>query len=150
MVVTILVKGGSSECDYHYHSCGGRYGHAPGDHEGYQSNRSSEQEPWPYSRRCAFLVGLDSCGGTCPCGVCCRRRGPRGSISTSQAVFSFASIVLGCSAFPFFLRVFAYGPNAQMKAWGWKGLGWIFIANSVGILILLGAVATGVQVYDWK
>lgn len=72
------------------------------------------------------------------------------AIPVSQAAFSFFSIVMGCSAFPFFLRVFAYGPNAQMKAWGWKGLGWIVVANSVGILILLGAVVAGVQVYDWS
>jgi hypothetical protein len=63
---------------------------------------------------------------------------------------AIACIVLGCSAFPFFLRIAAYGPGARIKQWGWKGFGWVFVANAVGILILLGAVAAGVSVYDWN
>src|SRR5688572_14495840 len=52
-----------------------------------------------------------------------------------QMTVSFVSIILGCSAFPFFLRVFAYGPDAKIKSLGWKGLGWIVIANAIGIMI---------------
>jgi hypothetical protein len=59
------------------------------------------------------------------------------TIPLAQVLVSFFAIVLSCSAFPFCLRVFAYGPNAQMKTWGWKGAGWLLISNFIGILVLL-------------
>lgn len=66
------------------------------------------------------------------------------AVPVAQVLASFFSIVLGCSAFPFLLRVFAYDPNARIKS-----MGWIVVANSFGILILLGAVVAGAKVYDW-
>jgi hypothetical protein len=71
-------------------------------------------------------------------------------IPPGRLELAIGCILLGCSAFPFFLRVVAYGPGARIKAWGWKGFGWVFVANGVGALILLSAVAAGVSVYDWR
>jgi hypothetical protein len=70
-------------------------------------------------------------------------------IPVVQVLVSLVSILLSCSAFPFFLRVFAYESGARMKAWGWKGAGWIMVANFVGVLVLLGAVFAGVSVYEF-
>jgi len=61
--------------------------------------------------------------------------------------FSIIALVLSCSAVPFFLRVFAYDANATLKTWGWWGIGWILIANSIGILVLLAAVTGGAEIY---
>ncbi|GLW94750.1 hypothetical protein [Actinokineospora globicatena] len=72
------------------------------------------------------------------------------AIPTTQVVWMVVVIVLSCSAFPFFLRVFAYGPDAKLKAWGPRGAGWILVCNFVGILVLLGAVFTGVNVYEFR
>ncbi|WP_018685112.1 hypothetical protein [Actinokineospora enzanensis] len=58
--------------------------------------------------------------------------------------------LLSCSVLPFCLRVFAYEKHARLRKWGYKGLGWIFVCNSIGILILLGAVFAGVNVYEFK
>ena len=65
-----------------------------------------------------------------------------------QVWLSVVTIVLSCSAFPFFLRVFAYEAHAKIKVWGWKGIGWILIANAVGMAVLLAAVMAGAEVYD--
>ena len=70
------------------------------------------------------------------------------AIPQGQLVLCFFAIFFGCTALPFFLRVFAYGPNAEIKAWGWWGLGWVMIANAIGVLILLSSVWAGVAVYD--
>ena len=60
-----------------------------------------------------------------------------------------ATLVFGCGALPLFMRTYAYDPNAELKEMGWKGIGWILIANFVGILILLSAVVTGVEIYEF-
>lgn len=65
-------------------------------------------------------------------------------IPPTQVAIGFGAIIVGCVFFPFFLRTFAYDAHGKIKSWGW-----IFGANAVGILILLGAVAAGVRVYDW-
>jgi len=73
------------------------------------------------------------------------KKGPGAPIS--QVILGFVSILLACSVFPFLLRLFAYDPGAQIKRWGWKGIGWILIANGVGMIVLLAAVAVGVKIY---
>lgn len=65
-----------------------------------------------------------------------------------QVWLSAGTIVACCSIFPFFLRVFAYMPRAQLKSWGWYGIGWILVANAVGMLVLLGAVLAGAEAYE--
>jgi hypothetical protein len=65
-----------------------------------------------------------------------------------QLFLCFAAIFFGCSVLPFFLRIFAYGPDAEIKSWGWWGLGWVLVANAFGVLVLLSAVWAGVAVYD--
>lgn len=69
------------------------------------------------------------------------------TVPMSQVILCLVSIVLGCTAFPFLLRLFAYDTGAKLKEWGWFKMGWIFIANGAGVLILLSAVAVGVTVY---
>jgi len=64
-------------------------------------------------------------------------------------IFGYGAIVLGFVALPFFLRTFAYDPGAKIRKLGWKGSGWIVIANLFGIAILLCAVVAGVKVYEW-
>ena len=71
-------------------------------------------------------------------------------IPVIQVFVSVLSILLSCSAFPFFLRIYAYEQGAKLKNWGWKGAGWILIANLVGVVVLLGAVFTGVSVYEFS
>jgi hypothetical protein len=66
-----------------------------------------------------------------------------------QLWLAFLAIAFGFSGLPWFLRLFAYDSNAKIKQMGWKGLGWIIIANLVGMAILLSAVVTGANVYEW-
>ncbi len=68
-------------------------------------------------------------------------------IAPAQVWLSASSLTVCCLGFPFFLRTFAYGRDAKLKHWGWKGAGWIVIANSAGMLVLLGAVLAGAEVY---
>jgi hypothetical protein len=67
-----------------------------------------------------------------------------------QIWFSAITIVCSCCAFPFFLRVFAYDRRGRIKSWGWRGIGWILIANSVGMIVLLGAVMAGAEIYETR
>ncbi|WUH97980.1 hypothetical protein OHR68_31425 [Spirillospora sp. NBC_00431] len=68
-------------------------------------------------------------------------------VPMSQVLLCLVAILLGCTAFPFLLRLFAYENGAKIKEWGWLKMGWIFIANGAGGMILLSAVAVGVKVY---
>ncbi|WP_242907753.1 hypothetical protein [Actinomadura terrae] len=68
-------------------------------------------------------------------------------LPVTQVAFCLVAIVLGCSAFPFLLRLVAYESGAKIKEWGWLKMGWIFIANGVAGMILLSAVVVGVKVY---
>ncbi|MDT0353873.1 hypothetical protein RM445_30745 [Pseudonocardia sp. DSM 45834] len=66
----------------------------------------------------------------------------------SHVWLGFTALALGCSVFPFFLRVYAYAPRAQLKSWGWRGTGWVLVANAVGVVYLLAAVLAGVDIYE--
>lgn len=68
-------------------------------------------------------------------------------VPMSQVVLCLIAILLGCTAFPFLLRLLAYESGAKIKEWGWLKMGWIFIANGAAVMILLSAVAVGVKVY---
>nr|WP_319964411.1 hypothetical protein [Lentzea sp. BCCO 10_0856]MDX8029403.1 hypothetical protein [Lentzea sp. BCCO 10_0856] len=63
--------------------------------------------------------------------------------------WGYGAIIAGGILLPFFLRTFAYGPNAQLNRMGPGGSGWLILANAAGIGILFMAVAAGVQVYEW-
>ncbi|GGP37669.1 hypothetical protein [Saccharothrix coeruleofusca] len=62
-----------------------------------------------------------------------------------QLVASFLALLLGVTAFPIFLRSFAYAGRAEMEKWGW-----VVTANLVGIVFLLSAVLLGVRVYEFS
>jgi hypothetical protein len=72
------------------------------------------------------------------------------SIPTMRVAVSVGALLFGCTAFPFLLRLYAYNPRAKLKEWGWKGLGWPMLANSAAMLVLLGAVYTGVSIYEFS
>jgi hypothetical protein len=76
------------------------------------------------------------------------------SASRGNAVFvnlvytSIVTMLVSFTFFPFFLRILAYDSGAKLKTWGWRGIGWILIANGMGILVLFGAVLAGASIYD--
>jgi hypothetical protein len=71
------------------------------------------------------------------------------NINISQFWLTVAALFFGFSFLPHILRLWAYEPEAKIKTMKPRGYGWIFVANSAGVLLLMLAVATGVNIYDF-
>jgi hypothetical protein len=75
-------------------------------------------------------------------------RGDR-PIPMTIVLSTLAALVVGLLVVPFVLRGMAYDPaTAKLRTLKPYGLGWILIANSIGMILLYLAVSAGVSVYE--
>lgn len=71
-------------------------------------------------------------------------------IPKSQLISAFIVILFSFTGLPFGLRVFAYDPDAKLKSLPPSGVGWIIIANALGLFVLAVTVFSGIAIYEWK